>query len=370
MNGSEEDLLAPTVTALILVAFSLFHEPTRRMLESVVARTLLHTLPSPEKNKGEAPVVSQVCIYPVKSLRSVSISESKMDALGLVGDRRFMLVCPAPLPPYGTFLETDPTHRFITQRQCPMLARVDASISDSALNISFEKESVTIHLSGDPPSSNKKSSREGSYRARIWDDVVEVQDMGPKAADFFQGIVGDSLEYKGIRLVRIVSKRVAPDAYVPAAGRTWWGEPPRVGLSDGFPILIAFEASLQELNRRLLEKGKEPIPMSRFRPNIVIKNTKPFEEDTWKVIRIGSTIFHLVKGCPRCKQSCTDQRTGKVTDEPLETLADFRALGPQKADVYFAQNAIAQGTHVAVGEKVLVLNRGEPVWDQGPVAAE
>jgi len=125
------------------------------------------------------------------------------------------------------------------------------------------------------------------------------------------------------------------------------------------------EASLDELNKRLGEKGKKPIPMSRFRPNLVVKGTKPFEEDTWRVISIDGLIFHIVKGCPRCKQSCTDQETGRVFEEPLETLSEFRALGGVKENVYFAQNAIAQGTggSISVGSRICVLERGDPIWD-------
>jgi uncharacterized protein YcbX len=127
------------------------------------------------------------------------------------------------------------------------------------------------------------------------------------------------------------------------------------------------------------QKGKDRLPMSRFRPNIVIDNTSgPFDEDNWKAIRIGvgkdAAILHIVKGCPRCKQSCTDQSTGERGDEPLETLSDFRALGPSDADVYFAQNAVLDGDSYAstirVGDPVTILTRGDPVWDAEKARAE
>jgi uncharacterized protein len=108
-----------------------------------------------------------------------------------------------------------------------------------------------------------------------------------------------------------------------------------------FGSLIASEASLAELNRRIQAKGKEPLPMARFRPNIVIAGTEPFAEDRMKVIQIGSVVYHLVASCARCKQSCTDQVVGKVTDEPVSTMRDFRQLNPTEPDaVYFAVNAI------------------------------
>jgi len=121
--------------------------------------------------------------------------------------------------------------------------------------------------------------------------------------------------------------------------------------------------------------------MSRFRPNIVIDNTtKPFDEDNWKAIQIGkgnnSVILHISKGCPRCKQSCTDQFTGERGEEPIETLFEFRALGADAADVYFAQNAVmnADVRHykdlIRVGDPVTILTRGDPVWDKETVQAE
>lgn len=106
--------------------------------------------------------------------------------------------------------------------------------------------------------------------------------------------------------------------------------------------------------------------MVQFRPNIVIKGGKAFEEDRWKVISIDGVIFHTVKVCSRCKQSCTNQINGSVSDEPLATMSEFRALAPNKEDVYFAQNAIAasgmDGRTISKGAVVKVLEWGEPVW--------
>jgi uncharacterized protein YcbX len=126
------------------------------------------------------------------------------------------------------------------------------------------------------------------------------------------------------------------------------------------------------INAFCQQKGKGRLHMNRFRPNIVIdKTSRPFDEDEWKAIRIGTgkdaAIFHIVKGCPRCKQSCTDQMTGERGDEPLETLSDFRSLGRDGVDVYFATNAILNGdcygSTIRVGDPVTILNRGDAVWD-------
>lgn len=107
--------------------------------------------------------------------------------------------------------------------------------------------------------------------------------------------------------------------------------------------------------------------MARFRPSIVIQGTVPFAEDRMKVIQIGGTILHVVSGCPRCKESCTDQTAGIVTKEPLETLREFRQMNSNCPEgLYFAVNAIAapgsEGQTIRVGDSVKVLQWGEPVW--------
>lgn len=299
------------------------------------------------------------------------MEEVSIDTKGLVGDRRFMLVVPRPPPLSGSFEPNDATYQFVSQRQCRLLATIDAtwdktnkSLTLSSSKFKGKQTSWVIY-----PYRNALWGK--TYKARIWDDNTEVIDLGDEAATFIQQIATqdkDAPEYANkIRLVLMKKDdRIADDKYTPSSALSWTGRTPSVALTDGFPILIASQASLDELNKRLTKKGKEAIPMSRFRPNIVITGTKPFEEDTWKIIAIGNVIFHLVKGCPRCKQSCTDQITGQVSDEPVATLSEFRALGPIKENVYFAQNAIphqAGGGSINVGAPIQVLQRGEPVWD-------
>lgn len=351
-------------TVLLGLAFALVidsHSKIRRILSSLMARAKVSRLARQARDDESTRVVSGIFIYPVKSMRAVSLTSAKLDKRGLVGDRRFMVVCENPKTIYG--IAQDGTHRFVTQRQCPALATIDATLSDSTLTLSNGTASVAVDLPVADTAENK-------LRARIWEDVVQVLDAGDEAAAFLQPIV----DMKGVRLVSVSLSdyRTADEKYVPLEARTWTGDIPLSGLTDGFPILVACTASLEELNRRLVQKGKSPIPMSRFRPNLVIETTLPFEEDNWRVIQVGDTIFHLVKGCPRCKQSCTDQTTGVVYEEPLATLADFRALGRAKEDVYFAQNAVPHsiGSILTVGSSVKVLKYGDPVWDKEKVKAE
>lgn len=306
-------------------------------------------------------------VLAVKSLRAVSLQQVTVDNKGLAGDRRFMVVVPRSPSLTGSFSPDDATYQFLTQRQCPSLATITASIHNDSLTLSSPlatNKTVTIYI-------KKAMLSGGCMKARIWGDTTEVLDMGDKAAAFLASVAAKDSEMtpKNVKKIRLVSMkrddRMADEKYTPRAALSWTGALPKVSLADGFPISIVGQGSLDELNQRLKKKGKEQIPMSRFRPNIVISGTRPFEEDTWTVISIGGVVFHLVKGCPRCKESCTDQETGKVSDEPVATLSEFRALGPVKENVYFAQNAVAheEGGVIKVGAPVWILERGEPVWD-------
>ncbi|KAL7477785.1 hypothetical protein ACHAW6_003586 [Cyclotella cf. meneghiniana] len=332
----------------------------------------------------DPPTVSGIYIHPVKSLRPVSLNSTSFDKHGLKYDRRLMIVRPNPTPLYGYFLEGEATHRFVTQRQCSKFATVQVSppveLDNGKIVIKLSCELTGEHVYVDvaPRSIRKLPVR---YAAGVWSDTVRVADLGDQAAAFVAKVAMlEDASFGDVRVVAILeeSVRSVEESYCPVEARVGFGSLPQSGLTDGFPILIATESSLAELNKRLSEKNKKEINMSRFRPNIVIRNTQPFEEDTWKAIQIGtgpnSTILHIAKGCPRCKQSCTDQLTGERSEEPLETLAEFRALGKNDEDVYFAQNAVLNsdgyGGVISVGDEVRILTRGEPVWDLGSVVAE
>jgi uncharacterized protein YcbX len=339
-------------------------------------------------------------------LKAVSLTQATLEEKGLQDDRRFMLVIPAPVPAWGHFRPgLDPTHRFLTQRQCPSLARIQATWEDSKQGYRTLVLSSDLLSSEDGcrvPVSSQSSPDSPLWQATLWDDIVTVRDMGDSVARFITRVATLDSEFREnylahtdemelsnqpdrsafVRLVQQVDHlppisssstttcvipRTANDAYVPHAARTLTGDSPTVSLADGFAILIANQASLDDLNQRLQQKGASPIPMAQFRPNVVVTGAPAFDEDTWKVIAIDGVLLHVVKGCPRCKQSCTDQSTGVVRDEPLLTLAEYRACMPDRPqNVFFAQNALpypdSVGTTVRGGAQVEVIERGEPVW--------
>ena len=383
-------------TAIFIVLLSIFHpKKIQLIIKSHRARRELQKLCTLSiKNKdaddnNNQPRVSGIFIHPIKSMRAVSITETKFDKHGLLSDRRLMLVRPLPTPVYGSFAKGEATHRFFTQRQAPSLATIELKpvLSQDRTKILIKLSSKLSSPNNDhafidthPTTIKKYPVR---YSAGLWSDTVEVADVGDDAAEFVASIVcKDDPSFKDVRVVSILesSMRKVDERYCPDAARVgFFSDLPQGGLTDGFPILVATEASLELLNEKLKQKGKESLPMSRFRPNVVISNTaKAFDEDNWKAIKIGrgkdAVILHLVKGCPRCKQSCTDQLTGERGEEPVATLSEFRALGKCDEDVYFAQNAVLNGDSydkaIHVGDPVTILTRGDPVWDLEDVQAE
>lgn len=342
---------------------------------------------SSSEENDELPTVTDLFVYPVKSMRSISVKESHVNSLGFELDRRIMVVRPIPASPFNTQQKQtqQPSHTFVTQRQTPSLATISVAIPDGNENsrITLTNESTGKKISFSTLDSDILGKQQ-RYNVKIWDDVVVCADLGDEIAEFVSTIVSekDDPSYKDVRLVAILpslTKRLLPKKYTPfevMQRKGSWSlelEPPNnTTVNDGFPLLVASTSSLQDLNDRLKQKGKKAISMSNFRPNIVISGPllQPFEEDTWKLIQIGNVILKITKACPRCKQSCTNQLTGERSEEPLETMAEFRKLGGDEndVDVYFAQNAVFVGGKndssehiIRVGDKVKVLSRGRVV---------
>mmetsp|Transcript_17363 Transcript_17363/g.35676 ORF Transcript_17363/g.35676 Transcript_17363/m.35676 type:complete len:422 (+) Transcript_17363:91-1356(+) len=407
-DGSNVSVALLSIAALASFAVVPTVVPVLRWVASSVRlEMLLRRSKHGESNSGDGVTVSGLFIHPVKSMRSVSLSVSGLDQKGLRGDRRFMVVYELPLPVYKTkWDEGDTSHRFLTQRQCPSLATVSATIETTAaaggeeeeqqrvLVLSVQELAATkaIRIPLRDPKRAASSPPTKTLFAGIWDDVVAVDDMGEEAAAFLQGIADADGELsasttegatkkKTVRLVTastseaaVVASGADDRSYVPGYAKTWrGGYLGKPTLTDGFPVLIASEASLEALNRKLGGAGRDTIPMSRFRPNIVVrgKSLESFEEDRWKVIAIGDVVFAIVKACPRCKQSCTDQITGTVSPEmePLETMKSFRRSSegaPENGAVFFAQNAIPigrlEGKTIGVGDPVRILETGDPVY--------
>ena len=171
----------------------------------------------------------------------------------------------------------------------------------------------------------------------IWTDECEAASAGPAAGEWFSELLGAPC-----RLVRL------PLSTVRQVDLRYAEPGDRVGFADGFPFLLLSQGSLDELNRRL----DVPVPMNRFRPNIVVEGCEPHAEDGWSQVTMGGVGFRIVKPCARCVITTTDQRSGERGREPLRTLATYRVFDGK---VLFGQNLIHDGPGVVrVGQECVV----------------
>jgi len=258
--------------------------------------------------------VSALYIYPVKSLAGIALESSRVDALGLVNDRRWMVV--------------NEVGRMITQRSHPRMALITPRL---------EGEALTLELAGKAPITVTESSDGERIPVRVWDDEVEAITSDPDVDWWLSEVLGEPARL--VRFPRDARRQVDRD-YARAGDLT--------AFSDGFPILLIGQASLDDLNSRL----DQPLPMRRFRPNIVVSGAKPYAEDDWKEMEIAGMHFRIVKPCSRCVVTTVDPDTGEVTgDEPLRTLATYRKQGNK---VMFGQNVIPDNAGILrIGDRVI-----------------
>lgn len=260
--------------------------------------------------------VTSLHYYPIKGCRGHSVASAAVDALGFVGDRRFMLV--------------DVTGRFISQREEPLLATIEPELDGSRLTVRAPHQKA-LAIETDPSGA--------VLDVTVWESAFRAHDQGERAAAWFSDVLGSA-----VRLVwyGAASNRPIDPTYSTRSDAV-------TTFTDGYPALIVQEESLADLNTRLAE----PVPMGRFRPNIVVQGGVAWGEDAWREVQVGSMTFDAVKPCARCVVTTTDQFTGAkhARQEPLRTLSAFRTIPGLGA--IFGQNLIqrAPGT-LAVGDTV------------------
>jgi uncharacterized protein len=257
-------------------------------------------------------------VYPIKSARGIPLLESELDEFGLRYDRRWMVV--------------DDSGTFLSQRSHPRLALVATSIEDGALRIEAPGM-PQLETSLDP-------SPTVATRVRVWNDRCAATWLGERTARWFSDFLG-----LPCNLVHMADEIVRP------ADRSYAPEGTRVSFADAFPFLIISEASLADLNRRLTE----PVPMNRFRPNLVIAGSEPYAEDEWDRVEINGIRLRVVKPCDRCVVTTTDQATAERGKEPLRTLGRYRKV---RGKVMFGQNAVHETVGwLRVGDSVIPSER-------------
>ena len=261
--------------------------------------------------------LSEINIFPIKSLAGISLKSAEVEECGLKYDRRWALV--------------DETNTFFTQRDFPEMALIKVKINNEGLQLYHKRKNVEslkvpfdfIHL--------KKDS------VVIWDDTVVAEFYNDNIDEWFSDILGIKCH-----LVKMPesTRRVVDEKYT---------KNKIVSFADAFPFLIIGQSSLDDLNSRM----ENPLPMNRFRTNFVFTGGKPFEEDNWKKFKIGKVKFEAVKPCARCVITTTDQETAERAEEPLFTLSKYRNI---ENKVMFGMNLIAESTGcITINDKIELL---------------
>jgi len=266
--------------------------------------------------------LSGLNIHPVKSLRGFSVNSAEVDAMGAVGDRRFLVVDPAG----GT----------VTR-----MAKVGAFIDDTSL---------TLQIEGSPDMVVRRSPDPGArlLSVSVWkSERLMAEDCGDAAAEWLS--LALEVECRLVRAGPAFNRPVLKPLALPDEVTHF---------ADAGPFLVTSEASLDELNERIRRNGGSPVTMDRFRTNLVITGCPAFAEDTWTRIRIGEVVFRALGPSARCIVTTTDQMTGARGVEPLRTLATFRRDALEHSHVNFGQNLVNESKSgvIRVGDAVEVLD--------------
>ena len=279
-------------------------------------------------------ILTQINIFPVKSLDGYSPETAIVEREGLQYDRRFMIV--------------DPQGMFMTQRTNGKMAHLKAIVKEGFLIISEkQKPENTIKIPFDTHASDAPF-----MKVTIWNDEVLGQRVSPEMDEF----LSDFLE-KPCHLVKIAENRPVEQAYNTGNDS--------VSFADAYPFLIIGEASMTDLNKRILEKNIhsdkhiDPLSIRRFRTNFIFSGGAPYVEDTWINFKIGHVDFTALKPCARCVLITRDPDTGIKGSEPLTTLQTYRQIDKK---IMFGQNLIwnpekgRENTRpsVKIGDKITV----------------
>ena len=270
--------------------------------------------------------LTDLYIYPVKSLGGIRVQEAEVTARGLRHDRRWLLV--------------DERNRFMTQRQNADMALLDVAPAHNGFLLTHRQRPALLPLYIPFEAKSKHT-----LFVTIWDDMVWAWRGAQVADEWLSEALGQPVQL--VYMSDMACRATEPE-HNPVEEL--------VSFADGYPFLLVTEASLAGLNERLLERQAEPVGLDRFRPNLVVGGARPDEEAGWHQLHIGGLPFRAVRGCGRCTVTTIDQQTAlkNSLNEPLRTLATYRREG---SSIVFGQNTTGPGHGtVRVGDEVRVLS--------------
>lgn len=275
-------------------------------------------------------ILSELILYPIKSCAGISVREATLTSAGLsvdaVYDREWMVI--------------DEAGQFLTQREHPVMALISPRLRSDTLEL---RAPGMLRL--EIPLGLPDPEDERTVEVTIWDDKVTAYDCDETTATWFSKAIGVPC-----RLVRFHAGATR------FASAKWTGGVAAPTLfSDGYPIMLVGSASLADLNARLVEAGRQEIPMNRFRPNMVIDGIAAFEEDFADAFVLGEAHLKPVKPCPRCPIPAVNQATGVPGPDPLDILRTYRSKPALDDAICFGMNSIVtegDGQRVHVGQAV------------------
>ncbi|MEO5595012.1 MAG: MOSC N-terminal beta barrel domain-containing protein [Chitinophagaceae bacterium] len=259
--------------------------------------------------------VSELYIYPIKSLAGIAVDTSIVTSRGLQHDRRLMLV--------------DENNCFFTQREYPEMALLQPFIKNEGLYIHHKQNTVS------PLFIPHQSTTNETAVVKIWNDTCEAQLFETFINQWFSQVLGLAcrLVFMQDNTIRYADKRYALNNEM-------------TSFADDYPMLMIGNATLDDLNARL----PEPVPMNRFRPNIVFNGGKPFLEDKMQEFTINGIDFNGVKPCARCIIPTINQDDSSKSKEPLKTLATYRL---KENKILFGQNLVHSGDGIiSIGDAI------------------
>jgi uncharacterized protein YcbX len=264
--------------------------------------------------------VSSLHIYPVKGCHRLDVQTAQVQPWGLLGDRRWVPV--------------DADGHMVSQREIPRLTQVQPTLLDGGVRLSTPGQ----------PDLDLPALAGGYEEIQVWQSRFKASPAGPAADEWLTRAAGHPLR---LMWMDDPNRRPVDPAYA-SPGDV-------VSAADGYPLLLVSTASLAALNDWIIEDGGEPVPVTRFRPNVVIDGAPAWAEDGWtgRRIRIGAVTFRMPKPCARCVMTTNDQETGERGREPLRTLGRYRNVDQQ---LLFGMNLIPDDTGtLRAGDPVTVI---------------